>query len=253
MKKIFSSFVVAGALTISNISAIASEYIANTVDIITQIDSKEKIKRNPSQIVEYLELLDKSDKEFENKVITFMLDNYKELEPFDLGNKLANIALSIEGKEKRYDVMINVFKKDRELISYNKKVMELKDNNSKIKKQIQELIDLVFLHIEAKNYFKLANEILKSRNLENIVLKDYWYIKELQDDDKALFISIEQNDDIDLESIYSFEDEINEQIKEMCQLKINTYKKLKISNQPQIGGYNFSAMNKTFFKRVSIV
>ena len=47
MKKMLSSFVVTGVLTVGNISAIASEYITNTVDIITQIDSKEKIKKNP--------------------------------------------------------------------------------------------------------------------------------------------------------------------------------------------------------------
>ncbi|MCT7526745.1 hypothetical protein [Aliarcobacter cryaerophilus] len=253
MKKMLSSFVVTGILTVGNISAIASEYISNTVDIITQIDSKEKIKKNSSQIVEYLQLLNQSDQEFKNNVITFMFDNYKKLESFDLGNKLASIALAIEGKEKRYDVMMKVFKKDRQLISYNKQLIELKDNNSKIKKQIQELIDLVFLHIEAKNYFKYAEDILKNKNLENIALKDYWYIKELEDEDKTLFISIEQNNNIDLESIYLFEDEMNEHIKEASQLKIDIYKKLKIGNQPQIGGYNFSAMNKVFFKRVSIV
>ena len=46
---------------------------------------------------------------------------------------------------------------------------------------------------------------------------------------------------------------MNEHIKEASQLKIDIYKKLKIGNQPQIGGYNFNAMNKVFFKRVSIV
>ena len=63
----------------------------------------------------------------------------------------------------------------------------------------------------------------------------------------------EKNNNIDLESIYLFEDEMNEHIKEASQLKIDIYKKLKIGNQPQIGGYNFNAMNKVFFKRVSIV
>lgn len=53
--------------------------------------------------------------------------------------------------------MMKVFKKDRQLISYNKQLIELKDNNSKIKKQIQELIDLL-LHIEAKNYFKCVEK-----------------------------------------------------------------------------------------------
>ena len=32
----------------------------------------------------------------------------------------------------------------------------------------KELIDLVFLHIEAKNYFKHAEDVLKNKNLENI-------------------------------------------------------------------------------------
>ena len=42
----FTSFVVAGILTVGNISAVASEYIKNTVDIVTQIDTKSKIKNN---------------------------------------------------------------------------------------------------------------------------------------------------------------------------------------------------------------
>lgn len=37
---------------------------------------------------------------------------------------------------------------------------------------------------------------------------------------KHSFISIEQNNNIDLESIYLFEDEMNEHIKEASQLKI---------------------------------
>ena len=79
MKKTLASFVVAGTLTIGNISAVASEYIQNTVDVITQIDSKEKIKKDPLQIVNYIKLLEQSDKEFQDKVIPFMLDNYKNI------------------------------------------------------------------------------------------------------------------------------------------------------------------------------
>lgn len=253
MRKILSSFIVTNVLTIENISAITYEYIVNTVDIITQINSKDKIKKNPSQIDEYLTLLEESDKEFQNKVITFMFDNYKELDSSTIGFKLAEIALAIEGKNKRYDNMINVLKKDRTLNSYNKKLLELKANNNKIKTQIQDVIDLVFLHIEAKSYFKLANEILRTMPSNNIVLKDYWYIKELNDDNKALFISIEENDDIDLDSIYSFEDEMNKNILDAIEIKKNTFKKIKTLDDKQTGGYNFEAMKKTFFKRVSIV
>ena len=250
----FTSFVVAGILTVGNISAVASEYIKNTVDIVTQIDTKSKIKNNDyTQIGEYLDLLEKSDKEFQEKVVTFMFDNYKELDSSKIGFELANIALAVKGKNIRYEQLIKKKKKDKHLITYNKKLLELKANNNKIKTQIQEVIDLVFLHIEAKGYYKLAKEILNTMPSNNIVLKDYWYIKELEDEDKTLFISIEQNNNIDLESIYLFEDEMNEHIKEASQLKIDIYKKLKIGNQPQIGGYNFNAMNKVFFKRVSIV
>ena len=61
MRKMFTSFVVAGILTVGNISAVASEYIKNTVDIVTQIDTKSKIKNNNyTQIGEYLDLLEKS-------------------------------------------------------------------------------------------------------------------------------------------------------------------------------------------------
>lgn len=253
MKKMITSFVVAGALTIGNISAIASEYITKTVDIITQIDSKEKIKKNHSVIVEYLDYLKESDEEFQNKVMTFMVDNYKNIDSFLLGKRLSEIALAIEGRNMRYDIMMNIFKKDKVLIHQNKKLIELKNNNNSIKKQIQELINLVFLHIEAKNNFALAKEILKTKKIENLVFKDYWYISELQDEDKSLFISIENNEDIDLEKIYSLEDEINKQINDMAEMKKNTFKQLKVKNEEQIGGYNFDAMHKIFFKRVSIV
>ena len=254
MRKIFTSFVVAGMLTVGNISAVASEYIKNTVDIVTQIDTKSKIKNNDyTQIGEYLDLLEKSDKEFEEKVVTFMFDNYKELDSTKIGFELANIALAIKGKDLRYEQLINIFKKDRQLIPYNKKLLDLKANNNKIKTQIQEVIDLVFLHIEAKGYYKLAKEILTTMPSSNIVLKDYWYIKETNDENKALFLSIEENDDIDLDSIYAFEDEMNKSILDAMEIKKNTFKKIKTLDPKQTGGYNFEAMRKTFFKRVSIV
>ena len=250
----FTSFVVAGILTVGNISAVASEYIKNTVDIVTQIDTKSKIKNNNyTQIGEYLDLLEKSDKEFQEKVVTFMFDNYKELDSSKIGFELANIALAVKGKDIRYDQLINIFKKDKHLIIYNKKLLELKANNNKIKTQIQEVIDLVFLHIEAKGYYRLAKEILNTIHSNNIVLKDYWYIKETNDENKALFISIEENDDIDLDSIYAFEDEMNKNILDAIEIKKNAFKKLKTIDAKQTGGYNFEAMKKTFFKRVSIV
>jgi hypothetical protein len=253
MKKTLSSFVVAGTLTIGNISAVASEYITNTIDVITQIDSKEKIKRNASQIEKCIELIEQSDKEFQDKVITFMLDNYKELDSHEFGSELAKIAFAIKGKEARYDVMINIFKKDRELISYNKRIIELKNTNNIIKEKIQEVINLVFLHIEAKGIFNIAKAILSTEKIDDIVLKDFWYIKDLENDDKALFISLEQNDDINLESIYTFEDKINEYIIKTSQTKKETLNKLGIAKKLQLEEYNFDAFSKTFFKRVSIV
>lgn len=253
MKKTLVSFVVAGTLTIGNISAVASEYITNTVDIITQIDSKDKIKKNHLQIAKYIELLEQSDKEFQDNVIPFMLDNYKKVNSQNFGNTLGSIALAIKGKELRYDVMINVLKKDRELISYNNKIIKLKNNNNLIKEKIQEVINLVFLDIEAKGTFKMAKAILKTNKINDIVLKDYWYTKDFEDNDKALFMSIEQNDNIELDSIYSFEDEMNVYIKKVAKTKNETYKKIGIVNNPQVDEYNFNAMNKTFFKRVSIV
>lgn len=253
MKKKLASFLVIGTLTIGNISAVASEYIENTVDVITQIDSKEKIKENSSQIANYIQLLEQSDKEFQDKVIPFMLDNYKKVNSQDFGKILANIALTIKGKDIRYDVMINLFKKDRKLISYNKKIIELKNNNKIIKEEIQKVINLVFLHIEAKGIFEIAKYISETEKINNITLKDYWYTKDFEDDDKALFISIEQEDNINLDSIYSLEDATNEYIIKTKETKKETLEKLGFVNNSQVDEYSFLAMNKNFFKRVSIV
>lgn len=252
MKKTLVSFVVAGALTIGNISAVASEYITNTVDVITQIDSKDKIKRNHLQIARYIELLEQSDKEFQDKVIPFMLDNYKQVNSQDFGNTLGSIALAIKGKELRYDLMIDVLKKDRELISYNKKIIELKNNNKIIKEEIQKVINLVFLHIEAKGIFEIAKYISETEKISNITLKDYWYTKDFEDDNKVLFISIEQEDNINLDSIYSLEDATNEYIIKTKETKKETLEKLGFVNS-QVDEYSFITMNKNFFKRVSIV
>ena len=253
MKKKLASFLVIGTLTIGNISAVASEYIENTVDVITQIDSKEKIKENSSQIANYIQLLEQSDKEFQDKVIPFMLDNYKKVNSQDFGKILANIALTIKGKDIRYDAMINLFKKDRKLISYNKKIIELKNNNKIIKEEIQKVINLVFLHIEAKGIFEIAKYISETEKINNITLKDYWYTKDFEDDDKALFISIEQEDNINLDSIYSLEDATNEYIIKTKETKRETLEKLGFVNNSQVDEYSFLAMNKNFFKRVSIV
>jgi hypothetical protein len=253
MKKTLVSFVVAGALTIGNISAVASEYITNTVDVITQIDSKEKIKRNPLQIAKYIELLEQSDKEFQDKVIPFMLDNYKKVNSQDFGGTLGNIALTIKDKDSRYDAMIKLFKKDKDLISYNKKIIQLKNNNKIIKEKIQEIINLVFLHIEAKNTFLIAEAVLKNEKINDITLKDYWYTKDFEDNDKALFISIEQENDINLDSIYALEDATNEYIMKTTEIKKETSTKLGLGNNPKVDEYSFNVMSKNFFKRVSIM
>ena len=253
MKKTLASFVVAGTLTIGNISAVASEYIQNTIDVITQIDSKEKIKKNPSKIAKYIKLLEESDKEFQDKVIPFMMDNYKKVNSQEFGGILAKIALTIKDKDNRYDMMIKLFKKDKKLIAYNKKIIELKNNNKIIQEKIQEVINLVFLHIEAKNTFLIAEAVLKEEKINDITLKDYWYTKDFEDDDKALFISIVQEDDIDLDSIYALEDATNEYIIKTAKTKKETYKKLGLVDNPKVDKYSFNAMNKNFFKRVSII
>jgi len=253
MKKTLTSFVVAGTLTIGNISAIASEYITNTVDVITHIDSKEKIKKNSTQIADYMELLAKSDKEFQDKVIPFMLDNYKELNSHEFGAQLANIALAIKGKELRYETMMKLFRKDKKLISYNKKIIELKNNNKIIKEKIQETINLVFMHIEAKGIFEMAKADLALKKTSDISLKDYWYTRDLEEEDKALFISIEQEDDINLDSIYALEDVMSDNIDKAAELKMKTMKNFTNANGALVDDYNFNAMSRIFFKRVSIV
>lgn len=253
MKKIVSAFAVTGVLSINNLSAVTSEYITNTIDIITQIDSKEKIKKNYSKIEENILLLEKSDKEFQEKVITFMLENYKEMDYYNFGQELANIALTLKGRDIRYDVIIDVFKKDRNLITYNKKIIELKNNNKIIKEKIQEVINLVFIHIEAKGTFAIAKNVLETEKTSDILLKDYWYTKDFEDEDKVLFISINQNDNIDLDSIYNLEDKINTLIGKTAEIKKETYEKLRINNNSKTGEYSFEAISKSFFKRVSIV
>jgi hypothetical protein len=46
---------------------------------------------------------------------------------------------------------------------------------------------------------------------------------------------------------------MNKNILDTIEIKKNTFKKIKTLDSKQTGGYNFEAMRKTFFKRVSIV
>ena len=46
---------------------------------------------------------------------------------------------------------------------------------------------------------------------------------------------------------------MNKNILDAIEIKKNAFKKIKTLDTKQTSGYNFEAMKKTFFKRVSIV
>ena len=138
-----------------------------------------------------IDVLKKSDEEFNIKVINFLFSNYqdwvKKGDILKIGNNLALLARHIDNKEKVYKEIIKKLKKDRELIVYNKDFIELNKNNIHMKEKIQNLINLTYMGIEAKNTFKSIQILAKMQN-PKLYIDDYWYDIDDKEENKALFL-----------------------------------------------------------------
>lgn len=246
MKNILNSFVISTALTTVSIASVTSDYGNYLKELNSYIDTRENIKNNKYFISENIEKMQKSDEEFYNKVIPFLHKNFKIIDTNSMGHQLGLIAKAIDTKISSYNNVIKIFKKDKKLQECNKQVLELREKNILIKKEIQTLIDLVFLNIEAKAIYILAEDILKEKDF-NFTLNDFWYTHDLEDDNKALFVNIKG--DINLDDIYEFEDDTDKAILKMQKEKQQTLSEIKLNTQQ----YDFNAISKSFFKRLSVV
>lgn len=247
MKKIFSSFVLASTITLSNLSAITSEYITYEKDILTKIENKQYINSHKDVMSEILETLKEADYEFTSKVTVYLFKTNQEWVKSNsqrVGQNLAVLALHLKDKKKSYKNIQRLFSKDKDLKSLNVKLSELINDLILMETKIQNLIDISYMGIEAKSIFPLVKSILEK---ENIIVDDYWYSLNIEED-KPLFIISKSVETFNIERISELEDKLNKELKEFAKLKEKTLFKL-----PKIDNFNFNSINENFFKRVSFI
>lgn len=183
--------------------------------------------------------------EFNDNVVKFLnskITDFAKEDSKKTGMLLANLALHNDSKIQFYKdiqkiVKINKFSKDMK-----KDLNELKYTSGNFKKEIQKFIDISYIEIEAKNYFK---------GLKKIHIKyqfnDYWYsISEVYNESMVLFLSLNSEQ----EDIFDIEDKLNETLLSLQNAKKNLTKDIKL---PNIGGFDFKKMSKNNFTRVSLI
>lgn len=258
MKKVFSSFILAGSLTLSNLSAVTAEYLDSEVNIISSISDKSYVKAQNVEHIESMVLaLESSYIEFNDKVINYLYNDMQKLvkdkNSIVIGNSLALVARHISNKEKVLKITQSIFKKDGRLITLNVHINKMLKSNKKLQKRIQELIKIAYMGIEAKNTIKYLETVAHTIN-EDFKIDEYWYDFDINDDeDKALYISSDFISDIeDIDEMYDIESEMTAELNKMNKMTSDMKSEMEI-NLPKVGAYSFDAINKIFFHRVSFV
>lgn len=247
MKNIFSSLVLASTITLSNLSAMTSQYITYENDIIKKFEDKTYIKSHKDMMLEMLEALKTSDYEFNSKVTTYLFKTNQEWIKSDsqlVGKNLALIASHLKEKKKSYKNIQRIFTKDKELKTLNITLQELLSNVLEMETKIQNLIDISYMGIEAKNIFPLIKNILEEKNIN---VETYWYSLNMEEN-KPLFIISKDIETYDIEKVSKLEYEITNEL-----LNLAMKKKEFLQNLPKISNYNFDVINNNFFKRISFI
>ncbi len=247
-----AAFTLTSTLMISNLSAVASEYINCEKEIINQIENKSKIIENKKDLDLLISYLEKSYEEFDLKVMNHLFQNNQELVRENkttlVGTNLALVASHIDYKNKIYNEAIKFFRKDKEFQSYKIKFNQLVETNNDMKEKIQRLIDLTFMEMEAKNSFKALQLLAFAKNKE-FVLDSYWYNVEFDRKDKPLFIASKYVENIDIDQIYEIENSFSEFLKENAIFKSN----IPDNILQNVNIYNFNSLKKSIFTRVSFI
>ena len=112
--------------------------------------------------------------------------------------------------------------------------------------QVQYYIDLTYKGLEAKHLF---NAFVNELNVDNspILLDDYWYSDDL--DDRTLFVSSKYISENEPDKIFEIEDQLTDSLLKFVDIK----SKMNIPNLPKIDVFDFNAVRKQHFERVSMI
>lgn len=245
IKKISLSLSLVATLSLQIFADNSTSYIQEEQNAIQSIKRLLiENKKNSEIALIFNEMID-AYQQFNENVIAFLNSKITDFVREDsqrTGQLLANLALHNDEKIKFYKELKKIVKKNKFSKEMKRDLLTLEHLSRDFKKEIQRFIDISYMEIEAKNYFK-ALKVLHTEYTFN----DYWYSSnEVYNDDIVLFLSMDSFDD----DIFDIEDILNGEILSLKTKKQELAEGIKL---PNIGGFNFDKMSKSHFTRVSLI
>jgi len=242
---LLTSFSLIATLALSDLEANTQTFLSHKQELIRSIQDQISIKAPYKSIQPILNDMQTAHEEFNKKVVAFLNRHIVDFVQEDVqktGFLLANIAKNNEETSMLYQELKRLVKKRLLPKEAKKDIILLENSANQLKKEIQYFINISYMEIEAKNFFK----VLKVSH-ENYSFNSYWYdTDDLRRDEKVLYVSLDYKDD----DIFDVEDNLNATFQHFKDNKQSMAKGLKI---PDISGFSFADVSKVQFQRVSII
>ena len=248
LKSNFISLALCATTSLMAFHSNSKEYITYSQQNVKAITSSAQQKKT-SQIEKLTQEMLSNTQQFHQEVLLYSdkyIYNWSKQNSFKVGEYLATLTSHIDNKKEFYK---QLYKRHKDF-SLNKKtkntIKEIITLLDTMRNQIQIYINLTYKGIDAKHSFLALQKIVKSNNPE-ISLADYWYSDDLEDD--ILFLVSDSLPDNSLDIIFDTEDTLTNELNNLAILK----KEMQKKELPKIAGFDFNALNKQHFHRVSFL
>lgn len=245
IKKISFSLSLVATLSLQTFSDNTDNYIQEEQSAIKSAKQLMINNTKNSEIALIFNELIDAYRQFNENVIQFLNSKITDFAKEDsqrTGKLLANLALHNDEKIKFYRELKKIVKTNQFTKEMKHSLVTLEQLSKEFKKEIQRFIDISYMEIEAKNYFK-ALQVFYSQ----YQFQDYWYSSsDVYNDDIVLFLSLGSFDN----DIFDVEDGLNNKL---LSLKAQKQQLIEGIELPNIGGFDFDKLGKSHFSRVSLI
>jgi hypothetical protein len=226
----------------------SKEYITYSDQNVKAITSSVEQKK-ASQIEKLTKEMLLITQQFHQKVLLYSnkyIYNWNKQNSSKVGEYLAILTSHIDDKKEFYK---QLYKRHKDF-SLNKTtrntIKEILTLLDAMRNQIQIYINLTYKGIDAKHSFLALQKIVQSNHIE-ISLADYWYSDDLEDD--ILFLVSDSLSDDSIDLIFDIEDRLTNELNNLAARK-KDMPKIKL---PKIASFDFNALNRQYFYRVSFL
>ncbi len=248
LKSSFISLALCATTSLMAFHSNSKEYITYSQQNVRAITSSVQQKKT-SQIEKLSQEMFSNTQQFYQEVLLYSnkyIYNWSKQDSFKVGEYLATLTSHIDDKKEFYK---QLYKRHKDF-SLNKKtkntIKEIITLLDTMRNQIQIYINLTYKGIDAKHSFLALQKIAQNNNLK-ISLTDYWYSDDLEDDVLFLVSDSLYNDSLDV--VFETEDTLSNELTNLATLK----KEMQKKELPKIAGFDFNALNKQHFHRVSFL